>query len=134
MQAEGAAKLPSMEPSLYNYATYFSKLPPVVVDRWMIPLDSFNSQSFRLIGEGNFSSVYLCKVQCPLATPTKHDKYRTYSEQAVAVKLLVGTYVIHWAIIYFKNTLYFHTHQFCLCFNGIFQNGYGFIVVRWILH
>ena len=89
MQA-AAVELPSMEPSLYNYASYFSKLPPMVVDRWMIPLDMFNSQSFRLIGEGNFSTVYLCTVKGPLTTPTQIDQYKTYSEQSVAVKLLIG--------------------------------------------
>ena len=90
MQEAGVTELPSMDPSLYNYSTYFSKLPPIVVDRWMIPLDTFNSQSFRLIGEGNFSTVYLCTVRGPLTTPTKLDQYRTYSEQSVAVKLLIG--------------------------------------------
>lgn len=89
MQA-AAIELPSMEPSLYNYASYVSKLPPIVVDRWMIPLDMFNSQSFRLIGEGNFSSVYLCTVRGPLTTPTKLEQYKTYSDQSAAVKLLLG--------------------------------------------
>ena len=89
MQA-AAVELPSMEPSLYNYASYFSRLPPTVVDQWIIPLDMFNSQSFRLIGEGNFSMVYLCTVKCPLTTPTQMDQYKTYSEQSVAVKLLIG--------------------------------------------
>ena len=80
-----------LDPSLYDYSPYFSsKLPPAMVDRWIIPLQMFNSENFYLIGQGNFSTVYYSTIQGPLTTPTQLEYYKNYSEHGVAVKLLNG--------------------------------------------
>ena len=80
-----------LDPSLYDYSPYFSsKLPPAMVDRWIIPLQMFNSENFYLIGKGNFSTVYFSTIQGPLPTPTPLEQYKNYSEHGVAVKLLNG--------------------------------------------
>ena len=60
----------------------------------MIPLQLFNSEKFKLLGSGNFSSVYYCTVKCPLSTPTKLTNFKNYTEQGVAVKLLNGGFII----------------------------------------
>lgn len=62
-----------------------------MVDRWILPLKMFNSDSFYLIGKGNFSTVYFSTIQGPLTTPTQLEQYKDFSEQGVAVKLLNGT-------------------------------------------
>lgn len=83
-----------LDPSLYDYSPYFSsKLPPAMVDRWIIPLQMFNSENFYLIGQGNFSTVYYSTIQGPLTTPTQLEHYKNYSEHGVAVKLLNGNRV-----------------------------------------
>lgn len=95
-----------LDPSLYDYSPYFtSKLPPAMVDRWIIPLQMFNSENFYLIGRGNFSTVYFSTIQGPLPTPTQLEQYKNYSEQGVAVKLLNGKRV------YVGTTLWQHMYS-----------------------
>jgi serine/threonine protein kinase len=79
-----------MEINEDSYKLYFKRLPPAMVDRWVIPLHMFNTSSFHLLGEGNFSSVYFSLVRGPLSTPTQLDQFRNYSEESIAVKLLKG--------------------------------------------
>lgn len=43
-----------------------------------------------MLGSGNFSTVYLCRVKAPLTTPTNLAQFQAYADQAVAVKLLRG--------------------------------------------
>jgi serine/threonine protein kinase len=77
-----------LHPKEYEYKLYFKRLPPAMVDRWVIPRHMFNSESFHLLGEGNFSSVYFSLVHGPLSTPTKLEQFKNYVEQSVAVKIL----------------------------------------------
>ena len=87
-----SADAKALDPSLYDYSPYFSsKLPPAMADRWILPLQMFNSDSFYLIGKGNFSTVYFSTIQGPLTTPTQLEQFKNFSEQGVAVKLLNGT-------------------------------------------
>ena len=72
---------------------YFKNLPPAMIDRWVIPFSLFDTESFHILGEGNFSSVYFSLVHGPLSTPTKLEQFKNYAEQSVAVKLLKGTVI-----------------------------------------
>ena len=84
----------------------------------MIPFKLFNSQKFKLLGSGNFSSVYYCTVKCPLSTPTKLTNFKNYTEQGVAVKLLNGGFIIRKMDIVLVKTVYkfsIYTHTMYIC-------------------
>ena len=56
-------------------------------------MNSFDPDSFNLIGEGAFSSVYFCNVQGPLSTPTNLHHFKNCVEHPVAVKICKGKYI-----------------------------------------
>jgi serine/threonine protein kinase len=93
---------------------FFQKSPPSPVDRWTISVNSFDPDSFNLIGEGAFSSVYFCNVQGPLSTPTNLHHFKNCVEHPVAVKICKETASEN-ELIAFKNecTIYKHLSANC---------------------
>ena len=73
---------------------YFQKNPPLPTDRWTISMSSFDPDSFHLLGEGTFSSVYFSTIQGPLSTPTNLAHYKNCVQHPLAVKICKGMYIL----------------------------------------
>lgn len=84
------AALSELRANHWSFSELQAKMPPDIQDRWNISFSNFVPESFRLLGSGNFSTVYLCRVKAPITTPTNLAQFQTYADQPVAVKLLRG--------------------------------------------